>query len=93
MRIRFYVDPATGSPHIHGHDVEEHEVEEILNSTAEVRPGRDDTRVTLGRTDAGRALRVIWVPDDDGAFVITAYELRGKPLAAWRRRQRRKGRP
>jgi hypothetical protein len=38
-------------------------------------------------------LRVIYVPDPepDSIFVITAYELRGKPLAAYRRRQRRKG--
>jgi hypothetical protein len=38
-------------------------------------------------------LRVIYVPDPapESIFVITAYELRGKPLAAYRRRQRRKG--
>jgi transposase len=40
-----------------------------------------------------RFLRVIYVPDPepDSIFVITAYELRGKPLTAYRRRQRRKG--
>ena len=30
MNFRFYVDPETGSPHIHGHSVEEHEVEDAL---------------------------------------------------------------
>jgi hypothetical protein len=28
MRVRFYIDPATGRPHIHNHDVTEEEVEE-----------------------------------------------------------------
>jgi len=32
MRVRFYVDPATGHPHIHSHDVTEEEVEEVLKS-------------------------------------------------------------
>lgn len=30
MNLRFYVDPEIGSPHIHGHGVEEHEVEDAL---------------------------------------------------------------
>jgi hypothetical protein len=32
-------------------------------------------------------------PDPRSVFVITAYELKGKPLAAYRRRQGRKRRP
>jgi hypothetical protein len=38
-------------------------------------------------------LRVIYVPDPepDSIFVITAYELRGKPLIAYRRRRCRRG--
>lgn len=38
--------------------------------------------------------RVIYVPDrePDEGFVISAYELRGKPLAAFRLRMRRRGR-
>jgi len=42
---------------------------------------------------AGRYLRVIYVPDPepDSVFVITAYDLRGKPLIVYRRRRRRKG--
>ena len=30
-------------------------------------------------------------PEPESAFVITAYELTGKPLTAYRRRRRRKG--
>ncbi len=33
MNLRFYVDPETGAPHIHKHEVTEHEVEEALLST------------------------------------------------------------
>jgi hypothetical protein len=51
------------------------------------------SRVAIGCTSRGRYLRVIYVPDPepDSVFVITAYELRGKPLIAYRRRRRRKG--
>lgn len=46
----------------------------------------------MGQTEAGRYLRVIYVPDPepDSVFVITAYELKGKPLMAYRRRKRRR---
>ena len=84
MRVRFYVDPTTGHPHIHNHDVSEEEVEEVLEAPGEDRPGRE--------TENGRYLRVIYVPDPEqtSVFVITAYELRGKPLLAYRRRQRKR---
>ena len=93
MKIRFYRDPETGEPHIHGHNVDEDEVEDVLESPGEDRPGREGSRVAMGKTAAGRYLRVIYVPDPepDSVFVITAYELRGKPLIAYRRRRRRKG--
>lgn len=56
------------------------------------RPGRDGARVALGQTTSGRYVRVIYVPDEDekGVFVVTAFELHGKPLKAYRRRQRRR---
>lgn len=56
------------------------------------RPGLEGARVALGQTRAGRYLRVIYVPDEGGTgiFVITAYDLRGKALAGYRRRRRRK---
>lgn len=94
MNVRFYIDPETGLPHILSHGVEENEVEDVLASPSEDRPGREGSRVALGRTSGGRYIRVIYVPDPEPGqvFVITAYELRGKPLAAFRRRMRRRGR-
>jgi hypothetical protein len=93
-RIRFYVDPETDLPHIVNHDVSEREVEEVLNRPGEDRQGREGSRVAIGQTTAGRHLRVIYVPDRDASsvFVITAYELTGRALAAYRRRRRRGGR-
>ncbi|HEU4390512.1 MAG TPA: DUF4258 domain-containing protein [Blastocatellia bacterium] len=74
--------------------MDEQEVVDVLSSSGEDRPGREGSRVAIGKTRAGRYLRVIYVPDPqpDSVFVITAYELRGKPLFAYRRRLRRKGR-
>jgi hypothetical protein len=92
LTIRFYIDPATGSPHIHNHHVDEDEVMDILERPGEDRPGNDGSRVALGQTDEGRYLRVIYVadPKPESIFVITAYELTGKTLAAYRRRRRKK---
>lgn len=92
MHIRYYIDPETRSPHIYKHGVDESEIEDVLKSPGEDRPGREGSRVAIGQTRGGRYLRVIYVPEVDGAFVITAYELRGKPLLAYRRRRRRRGR-
>ncbi len=93
MNVRFYLDPETEQPHIHGHGVTEEEVADVLRNPDEDRPGREGARVTIGRTRTGRYLRVIYVPDPEpySIFVITAYELTGKPLAAYRRRRRRRG--
>jgi Domain of unknown function (DUF4258) len=94
MQIRFYLDPETGLPHIFDHGVTEDEVVEILATPEEDQPGKDGSRIALGQTSAGRYLRVIYVPDDDDVnsfFVVTAYELRGKSLKAFRRRRRRRG--
>jgi hypothetical protein len=92
LQTRFYIDPATGLPHIHDHQVDEDEVMEVLEKPGEDRAGRDGSRIALGQTVSGRYLRVIYVPDPepDSVFVITAYELGGKPLAAFRRRRRKK---
>ena len=93
MHIRFYRDPATGELHIYNHGVTKEEVEEVIRHPGEDRRGQEGSRVAIGQTRAKSSLRVIYVPDPepDSIFVITAYELRGKPLAAYRRRQRRKG--
>jgi len=91
MNFRFYVDPETGEPHIYRHGVTEDEASDVLQNPGEDRPGREGARVAIGQTQSGRYLRVIYVPEPGGAFVITAYELTGKPLIAYRRRRRRKG--
>ncbi len=59
---------------------------------AEDRSGREGSRIALGHTSSGRYLRVIYVPDPepDRVFVITAYDLAGKPLAAFRKRRKKK---
>jgi hypothetical protein len=74
--------------------VNENEVIEVLDRPGEDRPGREGARIALGRTASGRYLRLIYVPDleQDSVFVITAYDLTGKPLAAFRRRRRKKQR-
>ncbi len=90
MRVRFYLDPATGLPHIYKHGLREDEVRDALAAPREDRAGREGSRVAIGRTQAGRYLRVVYVPEPGGMFVITAYELAGKPLAAYRRRQRKR---
>ena len=91
MDIRYYYDPDTGEPHIYEHGVFEHEVEYVLRHAGEDRPGSDGSRHALGQTASGRYLRVIYVRDSeaDSVFVITAYELVGKPLQAYRRRRKR----
>jgi hypothetical protein len=39
VRVRFYIDSTTGEPHIHSHNVKEHEVEEVLAKPTEDRVG------------------------------------------------------
>jgi hypothetical protein len=94
MEIRYNRDEDSGLPHIYAHGVSEREVEQVLRRPLETRRGRRNSRVVVGRTDAGRFLRVIAVPDPDGSglFVVTAFDLQGKPLAALRRRMRRRRR-
>jgi hypothetical protein len=94
MELRFWNDPETGLPHIYDHGVAEEEVQQVLG-----RPGLDyptgrNARARLGETAAGRHLKVVYVPDSGGksAFIVTAYELRGKALKAYGRSKRRKRR-
>ncbi|MDP9174853.1 MAG: DUF4258 domain-containing protein [Planctomycetota bacterium] len=95
VKIRYYIDVNTGLPHINGHGVSEQEVEDILRNPIERRRGDGDSQVLIGQTGQGRFLRVIISLDDDqrGVFVITAYDLGGKPRKALRRRMRRRGQP
>jgi hypothetical protein len=92
VRIRFYLDARTGLPHLLAHDVSEEEAESILRRATEDRPGQDGARIAVGQTEEGRYIRVVYVPDPepDSVFVVTAYELTGKPLAAYKRRRRKK---
>jgi hypothetical protein len=92
MDIRYYIDPESGLPHVYRHGIPEEDVEDVLRRPIEDRPGRDGVRVAIGRTEARRYLRVIYVPDPipDSVFVITAYPLGWKALRALRRRRRRR---
>jgi hypothetical protein len=72
----------------------EWEVEDVLRHPQKSwRSGRN-SRIVVGQTREGRYLQVVIVPDTDGpgVFVVTAYDLKGKPLAALRRHKRRRGR-
>ena len=91
MRLRYYIDPATGAPHIYRHNVQENEIEEVLSKPIEDRAGTEGSRVAIGQTEAGRYLRVIYVPDSEpeSAFVITGYDLGPKALKALRRRRKK----
>ena len=92
MRVRYYIDPATGLPHIYGHDVSEREVEAILERPLQDIRGRADSRIAIGQTEGGRYLKVIYAPDPvpDSVFVITAYELGPKAKRAIRCKRKRK---
>ena len=93
MKIRYYIDSQTGQPHIYQYSISEAEVEDILQNAGEDRLGAEGSRIAIGQTLDGRYLRIIYVldPERDGIFVITGYEFTGKPLLAYRRRRRRKG--
>lgn len=90
MKIHYYIDPETGQPHIYTHNVSEDEVEDVLLKPGEDRSGKDGSRVAIGQTRTGRYLKVIYVfnLNPKSIFVITAFDLIGKPLIAYRRRSR-----
>jgi hypothetical protein len=92
VNVRYYIDPETELPHIYRHGVTERDVEEVLRRPLEDRPGREGSRVAVGRTRAGQYLRVVYVPDavPDSVFVVTAFQLGPKALRALRRRRRRR---
>ena len=46
----YYIDPETKQPHIYRHGVAEPEVEDVIRRPMEDRPGREGSRVALGRT-------------------------------------------
>jgi len=64
---------------------------DIILKPGEDRSGRDGSRVAIGKTRAGRYLRVIYIFDitPKSIFVITAFDLIGKPLMAYKRRMKK----
>ncbi len=92
MDLRFYIDPETDQPHMYEHAVTAEEGHEVLTRWGDDFQGTKGSRIRFGQTLAGRYLKVIYKVDEerDRVFVITAYDLRGKALKAFRRRQRRK---
>ena len=92
MELRFWNDPETGLPHIYAHGVTEEEVQQVLRWPGLDYPEARNARVHVGQTAAGRHLKVVYVLDlgAPSAFVVTAYELRGKALQSYRRAKRRK---
>jgi hypothetical protein len=92
MDVWFYIDPETDQPHIYQHGVTKEEALRVFNRPGVTIKGRGDARIALGQTAAGRYLKVVAVPrrSGDGWMVITAYDLRGNELKAYRRRQRRR---
>jgi hypothetical protein len=94
LEIRYNRDRETGLLHFASHDVDEDEVADVLLRPLENLPARRNSRIVIGRTRAGRLLKVIIVPDEDGlgVFVVTAFDLVGKPLKAHNRRMRKRGR-
>ncbi|MHC1600004.1 MAG: hypothetical protein ACXQS5_04190 [Candidatus Methanospirareceae archaeon] len=64
----------------------------MLAHPGEDRLGHEGSRVAVGQTQNGRYLRVIYAPDKEpnSIFVITAYDLLGTALIAYRRRTRRR---
>jgi hypothetical protein len=92
MKIRYYIDPETGLPHFYKHNISEFEVETVLEKPGEDRPGKEGSRIAIGQAENGKYIRVIYVPEPEinSIFVITAYEITGNILKAYRRRRRRK---
>jgi hypothetical protein len=92
IEVCYDIDPQTDLRRIYGHDVSELEVEQVLRRPTEDHFGDEGSRVAIGPTSTERTLRVIYAsgPQPNSVFVITAYDLRGKPLLAHRRRRRRK---
>lgn len=93
MKIRFYIDPVTDLPHIYNHDVDEDEVRDIPSDPGDVQRSSGQSKMAFGQTSGGRYLCVVYVrdPQPHSFFVVTAYELRGNDLNAYRRRRRKKG--
>ncbi len=63
VNVRFYIDPTTDEAHVESHGISVHEAEEVLAAPLVDYPGTRGARIAVGQTNAGRYLRVIYVPD------------------------------
>ena len=92
MEVRFLIDSDTGLPHIDQHGVCRQRRSDVLRRPDFEGPGREETRIAEGQTSGGRYLRVVYKRSDpaESLFVITAYDLTGNALRAFRRRRRRR---
>lgn len=54
VKVRFFIDPESGDPHLVNHDVSEQEVRSVLSRALEDRLGREGSRVApSGPNDRG----------------------------------------
>ncbi len=91
MQIRFLLDADTELPHIYNHGVREEEVISVIEHPGLLLHANRGSLMALGQTSAGRYLKVIYREEDDEILVITAFDLRGNALKAYKRRRRRRG--
>lgn len=93
MGVRFYIDPDTDRPHVENHGVTADEVIEALDRLEDSYASRDGAFIAVGRTRAGRYLKIVYKHDEfgdaDDLWVITSYPITGKELRAHRRRMKR----
>ena len=69
----------------------EDEVDEAFQNIFEDRLGRESSRIAVAKTEAGRILKVIYSPESkEEVFVISARELIGTELTAFRRRMKKR---
>jgi hypothetical protein len=91
VNVSFHLKP-DGEPHIQDHGVAEYEVLEALEHPLEQIAGRGESTILIGRTIAGRVLKIIFTHarEHEGIFVITAFDLPARQLRALRRRLKRR---
>ena len=92
MNVRFYLDPETEEPHIYNHGVS---ADELKTSSAlrvkTVQVGRVPELLTVKPGPVILAGDRCSDSEPQSVFVITAYELSGRPLVVYRRCRRRRG--
>lgn len=84
--------PATESPHIDDHRVDEAEVIDVLEKPEEDQPGREGSGIAPGPDSVWQVLahRIFTDRERDSVFAIAAYDPTRRPPAAFRRRRSKK---